>query len=134
MSDPIADMLTRVRNALMRQKETVEMPYSRLKAEVAAIFLKHDFIVKVEVKKETIKKSQQKLLVLHLTNSEKPISPISKLQRLSRPGRRFYVKHSLIPRIKSGRGLVVISTDKGLMTGFEAQRLKLGGEVLCSIY
>ena len=134
MNDPIADMLTRIRNALMRQKETVSMPYSRLKHEVAQIFLKYRFIVDIKIETRPLKKSQHQVLILSLVNKQAPISPITKLQRLSRPGRRQHVKYQLIPQIKSGRGLVIISTDKGLMTGFEAQRQKLGGEVLCSIY
>ena len=134
MSDPVADMLTRIRNALMRQKETVSMPYSRLKHGIAQIFLKYRFIVDIKVETVSLKKSKHKVLVLHLTNEQAPVSPITKLQRLSRPGRRLHVKYELIPVIKSGRGLVVVSTDKGLMTGFEAQRQKMGGEVLCSIY
>lgn len=134
MNDPVADMLTRIRNALMRNKSSVTMPYSRIKEQIAQIFLQSQFIVAVSTGNVATKKSRHKTLTLVLTNDERPISPISQLQRLSKPGRRVYVGHHLIPRVKSGRGLVILSTDQGLMTDRQARQKKLGGEVLCSIY
>ena len=129
-TDPIADMLTRIRNALMRNHEQVEIPYSHIKYQVLKIFLEYKFVAELKVKGE----GKHKTILVKLVNEQLPISPISNLERLSRPGRRLHVGWSLIPKIKNGRGLVVLSTNKGMMTGFAARKANLGGEVICSIY
>lgn len=129
-TDPIADMLTRIRNALMRGHKKVAIPYSGIKHQVGSILLRYKFIADLKVKGE----GKEKVILVDLTDEKAPISPITALQRMSRPGRRVYVGWRLIPRIKNGRGMVILSTNKGLMTGSEARRANLGGEVICSIY
>ncbi len=129
-TDPIADMLTRIRNALMRNHNKVVIPYSQIKHQIASILLHYKFITDLKVEGE----GKNKIVTVSLTSEKSPISPITALQRFSTPGRRVYVGWRLIPRIKNGRGLVILSTNEGLMTGFEARRANLGGEVICSIY
>ena len=129
-TDPIADMLTRIRNALMRDRTRVEIPYSQIKQQILEIFLKHRFVAGLKA----VGEGKNRLLVVDLVDEKLPISPITELTRLSRPGRRVYVGWQLIPQVKSGRGLVVLSTNQGLMTGPAARKANLGGEVLCSIY
>ena len=129
-TDPIADMLTRIRNALMRHKSNTEIPHSKIKESIIKIFLQYKFIAKFKIEGS----GKNKMIILEFTGDELPISPISQITRLSRPGRRVHLNWRRIPSIKNGRGLVIVSTDKGLMTGFEARRKKLGGEIICSIY
>jgi len=128
-TDPIADMLTRIRNALLVNHDEVSMPYSKMKESVAKILAQTKFIENTKVKGNGIEKS----LVLTVI-PESGVSPITELNRVSKPGRRVYAKVKDIPVVKKGRGLVIISTSKGVMTGDEAKSKKLGGEVLCSIY
>jgi small subunit ribosomal protein S8 len=128
-SDPIADMLTRVRNAIAVNAAVVEMPHSKLKETVAGILASNGFIEKVEAKEDGIRKS----LVITI-NSENDSAKITEIKRMSRPGRRTYVKSPAIPTVKRGRGLVVISTSAGIMTGTEAKAKKLGGELICEVY
>ena len=129
-TDPIADMLTRIRNALMRNHNKVVIPYSQIKHQIANILLRYKFVADLKIEGE----GKNKIVTVSLTNEKSPISPITALQRLSTPGRRVYVGWRLIPRIKNGRGFVILSTNQGLMTGSEARRANLGGEVICSIY
>ncbi|MYB39830.1 30S ribosomal protein S8 [Candidatus Saccharibacteria bacterium] len=129
-TDPIADMLTRIRNALMRGHVRVSIPYSQIKHQIVKIFLQYKFIAGLKVEGE----GRYKAIVVTLTDEKLPISPITALERLSKPGRRVYVGWRTVPRVKNGRGLVILSTNKGLMTGGAARRASLGGEVVCSIY
>ena len=129
-TDPIADMLTRIRNALMRGHQRVSIPYSQIKHQIAKIFLRYKFIAGLKVEGE----GRHRVIIVTLTDEKLPISPITALDRLSKPGRRVYVGWRTVPRIKNGRGLVVLSTNRGLMTGAEARKASLGGEVVCSIY
>lgn len=128
-SDPVADMLTRIRNAAAVRKPAITVPYSRLKEAVARLLQNSNFIdnVKVEGEKST------KALVLTL-NGERENARITEIVRLSRPGARQYVGTGEIPTVKGGRGLVIVSTSKGLMTGTEARRQRLGGELICKVY
>ena len=128
-TDPLADMLTRVRNALLVNCHQIEVPYSQLKHEVVKILAKNDFILKVGVSGQ----GKDKVLQLILSTNQQ-LTPITHLKRISKPGRRVYVGWRQIPTIKNGRGLVVMSTSQGLMSGYQARRARLGGEVLCSIY
>lgn len=128
-TDPIADMLTRIRNALAVQQTEVSMPHSKIKQSVAEILKQNHYIVSSRVEGEGISKS----LVLTVA-SENTNSPITKIARVSKPGRRVYAKVAEIPKVKQGRGLVIISTSKGIMTGDDARTKKLGGEVLCEVY
>ena len=129
-TDPIADMLTRIRNALMRNHIKVIIPYSQIKHQIAKIFLQYKFIASFKIEGE----GKHKAIIVDLVDDKSPISPITALSRLSRPGRRVYVGWRLIPQIKNGRGLVILSTNKGLMAGKEARKANLGGEIVCSIY
>ncbi len=128
MTDPIADMLTRIRNALASGQTEVNLPHSNLKERVAKMLVSNGFLSDSKVTKAEVGKS----LILIL--NERPASQFSVIKRLSSPGRRAYAKAGQIPRVKSGRGLVIVSTSQGLMSGEEARKQKLGGELIASIY
>lgn len=128
-TDPIADMLTRIRNAILVQKREVSLPHSNIKQAVAELLTKNGFLVGVKV----IDASIGKTLVVTI-NGEGENAKITEIKRSSTPGRRLYVAAKDIPTIKRGRGLVVVSTSKGLMTGVEAKAQRIGGELICSIY
>lgn len=128
-TDPIADMLTRIRNALAVRADQVRMPHSKIKQSVADILVQNKYIVSSSVEGEGIEKS----LVLNIAGAEMQ-SPITEIKRVSKPGRRVYAKVKDIPTVKQGRGLVIVSTSKGVMTGADARAQQLGGEVLCQIY
>ena len=128
-TDPIADMLSRVRNAVAVNKADVSMPHSNVKQAVAKILADNGFISNVRV--EDV--AGRKMLVITINNEDEP-AKITSISRLSRPGRRMYVKSPAIPTVKRGRGLVVISTSKGIMTGKQAANQKLGGELICEVY
>lgn len=128
-TDPIADMLTRIRNAIMVRKNTVNAPYSRIKESVANLLVENKFISDVSVQGEGIEK---RLLIT--INSVDSNAAITEVQRLSKPGRRQYVNVANIPKVKRGRGIVIISTSRGLMTGEQARASKLGGELICQVY
>ena len=129
-SDPIADMLTRIRNAQRAGLEDVTMPSSRLKAEVARIFKAEGYILDFKVEGD-IKKS----LVIELKYSDQDSEPaIRGLRRESKPGLRRFCGWKDIPRVLGGLGTSVLSTSQGVMSGREARRRKIGGELLCSIW
>lgn len=128
MTDPISDMLTRIRNAVMVNKTEVIVPYSRLKAAIADILVREGYLEAVE--KLTSPTHSLKLKLKY--EGGRPV--IRNLKRVSKPGRRFYVRHSELPRVLSGLGLAIISTPQGLMTNREAKTKRLGGEVICEIY
>ncbi|MBX4190981.1 30S ribosomal protein S8 [Candidatus Saccharibacteria bacterium] len=128
-TDPIADMLSRVRNAVAVNKNEVSMPHSKLKETVAKILADNGFLSGVEINEL----NSRKMLVIKI-NSEDESAKITSISRLSRPGRRMYVKSTAIPTVRRGRGLVVISTSKGIMTGKQAVNQKLGGELICEVY
>lgn len=128
-TDPIADMLTRIRNAINVGKNQVTLPSSNVKENVAKELVAAGFLTKVEVEKA---KPQD---ILKITINEADKTPaITKIERLSKPGRRLYAKSSEIPTVKSGRGVVIISTSKGIMTGQAATSQRLGGELICKVY
>lgn len=124
-TDPIADMLTRVRNAALVNKDTVSLPHSKVKEAVAKILSEHKFIGSVEVTQGI----SGKQLVLGVNSSQ-----VTEIKRLSKPGRRMYTTADAIPTVKGGRGIVVISTSKGIMTGNDAKKQRLGGELICHVY
>ena len=128
-SDPLADMLTRIRNAASVHKEMVSMPHSKLKESVARILNKHDFVGDISVTDGITNK--QLVILLSKTGAS---SVITEVTRISKPGRRVYTNADAIPTFKGGRGIVVISTSKGVMTGQEAKKQRLGGELICKIY
>ena len=128
-TDPIADMLTRIRNAIEINKSEISLPYSKLKEAVARILADSDFIDSVSIDGKDI----DKILVLKLTASGK--NPrITEIVRISKPGRRSYAKAKDIPIVKQGRGIVIISTSKGIMSGDDAKKNQLGGELICKVY
>lgn len=129
-TDPIADMLTRIRNASMVSHPTVEIPSSKLKVELAKLLKEEGFITDYSVK-ET---GKFKVLVITLKYDSKNKPIISKLERISRPGLRNYSKAKNLPQVLGGMGIAVISTSKGLLTDRKARKENIGGEVLCYVY
>ena len=130
MTDPIADMLTRIRNANQMKYKEVEMPTSKMKEGIAAILKDEGFIADYKVKKSNV----QSILVLTLKYSDTKERIISGLKRISKPGLRVYAKTEGIPTVLNGLGIAIISTSKGLMTDKEARKQSLGGEVLAYIW
>lgn len=128
-SDPIADLLTRIRNAISVGKNEVRVPTSKLKHVIADVLAKNGYLT--EVKEEA--GSPRATLVITI-NQEGTNPAITEIARVSKPGRRIYAKASEIPRVASGRGIMVVSTSKGVMTGSEAAKQKLGGELICKVY
>jgi small subunit ribosomal protein S8 len=128
-TDPIADLLTRIRNAVMVGKNEITVPSSKMKVTVAKQLKKAGYVtgVKVEAAKP------RDILVVTI-NEPGETSTINEITRLSKPGRRVYVGANEIPKIKSGRGIVLVSTSKGVITGHEAHKQRLGGELLLKVY
>ena len=129
-TDPIADMLTRIRNANKALQAKVEMPSSSLKVELARVLADEGYITAYSVAKDG---SFDKLVVeLKYTDGRRRV--ISQIKRISKPGRRMYAKKDNLPKVLGGLGTAVISTSRGLMTAREAQRLGVGGEVVCFVW
>lgn len=128
-TDPIADLLTRIRNAKMVGKTEVRVPSSKMKQVIAEQLKKSGYLADVKVEEGT---PRDTLVVL--INKPGENSTINEINRVSKPGRRVYVKSAEIPKVKSGRGIVLISTSKGVITGQEAAKQKLGGELLLKVY
>ena len=128
-TDPISDMLTRIRNAIAVSKTTVRMPHSSVKQSVAELLKTNRFIDNVAVEGEGIEKA----LVVTI-NSETSNARITEIARISRPGRRAYASVDKIPVVKRGRGIVIVSTSKGMMTGDDARKTRIGGELICKVY
>ncbi len=132
MTDPIADMLTRIRNANSAMFDTVSMPSSKLKENLAKLLLKEGFIASYVVNKVEGKPGNQ--LVITLKYSEDRVKTIVGIKRVSKPGLRIYRKSDQMPKVLGGVGVAVVSTSHGLMTDREARKAKLGGEVLCYVW
>jgi small subunit ribosomal protein S8 len=130
ISDPIADMLTRIRNGIMVRQKQVVVPGSKVKIALARILKEEGFIKDLEVTKDALQ--PQIRLVLKYDRDKKSV--ITDLQRISKPGRRVYVNRTKIPWVLSGLGIAILSTPQGIMTGQRARRLGLGGEVLCYVW
>ena len=128
-TDPVADMLTRIRNAALVGKHEISLPTSKLKATVAKELQKAGYISKVTQEKA----SPRDRLVITI-NEPGSNSSITEISKVSRPGRRVYAGAADIPKIKSGRGIVLVSTSRGVMTGQEATKQRLGGELICKVY
>lgn len=128
-TDPIADMLTRIRNAIRASKTEVSMPSSKLKVTIAEQLKKAGYLADVKVEKGTPRDT----LVVTISKPGESTT-INEITRMSTPGRRLYSSAAEIPRIKSGRGIVLVSTSKGVMTGEEAKKARLGGELICKVY
>ncbi len=132
MTDPIADLLTRIRNAIMAGHKIVEAPASNLKKEVARILFEKGYILSYKVVEGDGPQGVLKIALKYNTKSKKPA--IKEIQRVSRPGLRQYIGIDEMPRVLNGLGIAIISTSKGLMTDKEAKKEKIGGEVLCYVY
>lgn len=128
-TDPIADMLTRIRNAIGVRKREVTMPHSKMKQSVAELLKQSGFIDEVATEGEGMTKTLRIVINAEFTNPR-----ITEIQRLSKPGRRYYVRSQEIPVVKRGRGVVIVSTSKGVMTGDEAKAQNVGGELICKVY
>jgi len=127
-TDPIADMLTRIRNAIMVRREEVDVPASKMKTEIASILVKEGYIEKV------VKSEDGKTLKLYFKLVDGKQKVIQGLRRISKPGLRVYSKAEDLPKVLSGLGIAIISTSKGIMTDREAREKKLGGEVLAYVW
>ena len=130
ISDPIADMLTLIRNAIMAKHDFVLIPSSRMKLSIARILKGEGFISDYEV----LKDKSHRAIKIYLKYGEKNQSVLSGLERVSKPGLRVYVQQKEIPRVYGGLGIAIISTPKGVMTGQQAWRQGLGGELLCYVW
>lgn len=128
-TDPIADMLARIRNAIAVRKSEVQMPHSNAKETVARLLKQSGFIADVKVEKADVGKT----LVVTI-NGTGENARITEITRLSKPGRRLYAGAAEIPTVKRGRGIVIISTSKGMMVGAEAKKQGVGGELICKVY
>jgi small subunit ribosomal protein S8 len=129
VTDPIADMLTRIRNALRAKHETVEVPTSKVKKYIADILLEEGYISGVEMVEHEVQGSI-KIDLKYAGGS----SVISGLKRISKPGLRVYAKNNEVPKVLNGLGIAILSTSKGIMTGKKAQQQHLGGEVLAFVW
>jgi len=130
VSDPIADMLTRIRNAIMARHDSVLIPASKMKLSIAKIFKAEGFIDDYEV----VKGKPHRMIKLQLKYDDKNQPVLSGLERVSKPGLRVYSGSKEIPRIYGGLGVAIISTPKGVMTGHQAWREGIGGELLCYVW
>ncbi|MDZ7331816.1 MAG: 30S ribosomal protein S8 [candidate division KSB1 bacterium] len=130
MTDPIADYLTRIRNAIKAKHAKVDIPYSRIKEEITRILLEYRYIqnyIKID-------DGKQGIIRIYLKYDEAETSAITKLQRVSKPGLRQYVGATEIPRVMNNLGIAILSTSKGVVTDREARQFGVGGEVLCYIW
>lgn len=135
ISDPIADMLTRIRNALMAGNQTVSIPGSKIKVEIARILEQEGFIAGFEEHQVEGKAHRVLRIQLKYVGERRERRPvINDLKRVSRPGRRVYVGKKKIPWVRSGIGLAILSTPKGVMSGVRARQLGVGGEILCEVW
>jgi small subunit ribosomal protein S8 len=130
MTDPIADMLARIRNAALARHDRAEMPHSLLKEHVAKVLKGEGFIDDVRVTEG----EGPKTLTLVMRYSRGKESAIDGVRRVSTPGRRVYVRHDRIPRVRSGMGVSILSTSRGVMTDKEARKQRVGGELLCEVW
>ncbi len=132
-SDPIADMLTRIRNALMARKTDVQVPWSKLKEEIARILSEEGYVGDYVIGDEKpVRMITIKLKYFGPRRSRRPV--ITNLTRISKPGRRVYRGRREMPRVLSGTGIAIVTTPKGVMTAQEARRQRVGGEVLCYVW
>lgn len=130
VTDPIADMLTRIRNAILARHDFVLVPASRMKASIAKVLKDEGFIKDYEV----LRGKPQRMIKIYLKYLDKKEPALNGLKRVSRPGLRIYVGRSEIPRVYGGLGISIVSTPKGVMTGQQAWRQRVGGELLCYIW
>ena len=130
VTDPIADMLTRIRNANQMRDKEVEVPASNLKIEIAKILKEEGFVNDYKIKKNNV----QNIIVLNLKYTDNKVRVITGLKKISKPGLRVYVKADEVPKVLNGLGIAIVSTSKGVMTDKKARELSLGGEVLAYVW
>jgi len=128
VTDPIADMLTRIKNGYLARHQAVEIPYAKAKEQIAKILVKESYLKNVKVSA----KDRKQILCELKYEAGKPV--LSEVKRISKPGRRVYIRWQKITLVLSGYGIMLISTSKGVMTGQQAKKKKLGGEVICKIW
>ena len=129
-TDPIADMLTRIRNGLMARHDFTDMPASKIKMSLAGTLKKEGFIRDYEERQDGVRRT----IRVHLAYTDKREPTITGIQRISKPGLRVYVQKRSAPRVYGGLGIAIISTSQGLLTGGEARKRGLGGEVICHVW
>jgi small subunit ribosomal protein S8 len=130
LTDPIADMLTRIRNGIRARHSRVEMPSSKLKVDIARILKDEGYIGNYKVAEE----GKKKVLRIALRYDADGVSVITALQRISKPGRRVYVGNKEVPRVLGGLGIAVVTTPRGVMTGKSARQSGVGGELICNVW
>lgn len=128
-TDPIADMLTRIRNAVLVNKPAIVVPFSNLKLRLAEELKNSGFIAEVNTEGE----GKERVILVRLRDEDEP-NRISMIERVSKPGRRLYARAGHIPRIMNGRGIVILSTSSGLMSDRTARKQGIGGELICKVY
>lgn len=128
-TDPIADMLSRIRNAIAVNKREISLPHSNVKEAVAKLLKDNHYVDAIEVEAAPVGKT------LKITINEMQANArITEIERMSTPGRRWYASADEIPTVKRGRGIVIVSTSKGMMTGTQAKKQRIGGELICKVY
>jgi small subunit ribosomal protein S8 len=130
MTDPIADMLTRIRNAINRRHASVDIPHSKMKESIAQILQDEGFIQRYEI----VPDGRFQVIRVHLKYAEGRRPVLTHLKRLSTPGRRLYAGSTQIPRALGGMGIVIVSTPRGVLTGTRARRENVGGELICEVW
>ena len=129
LSDPIGDMLARIKNSQMRSQKKVEMPSSKFKTKIAEVLKEEGFIIDYKVEE---KEKKQNLIITLKYNFGDPV--INTIERLSKPGRRIFSSAESLPKINNGLGIAIISTPKGVMTDVNARKQKIGGEIICKVF
>ena len=130
LSDPIGDMIARIKNAQVRNHKKIELPSSNFKVKIADVLKNEGFIIDYKVSKKETNKAD--LMINLKYNSGSPV--ISTIERISKPGRRIFSSAESLPKINNGLGIAIISTPKGVMTDLEARKQKLGGEIICKVF
>jgi small subunit ribosomal protein S8 len=130
LTDPVADMLTRVRNSVAARHSKVEIPASKLKVEIARILKDEGYLTNYRVAEE----SGKPVIKVYLKYNTDSTPVISRIDRVSKPGRRVYTSTQKIPRVIGGLGVNIVTTSRGVMTGRQAQKLGVGGEIVCNVY
>ena len=129
LSDPIGDMLARIKNSQMRSQKKVEMPSSKFKTKIANVLKEEGFIIDYKVEEN---EKKQNLIILLKYNFGNPV--INTIERVSKPGRRIFSSAESLPKINNGLGIAIISTPKGVMTDVNARKQKIGGEIICKVF
>lgn len=128
--DPIGDLLTRIRNAYLARKEEIEVPFSNMKADIVTILKKNKYIASFEV----VEDEGNKKVILITLNNVRTTKYIPTFTRISKPGQRIYLGAGDIRKSRNGQGIYIVSTPKGVVTGYEARSLNVGGELICEVY